>query len=60
MKTYRLRLIGERDGLIYGVKEYEAANEVQAAEVAQGLCGDPDLWWGSQRLVQELDSAPVR
>ena len=55
MKTFQLRLIGENDGIIYGVKEYEASNEVHAAEVASGLCGDDaDLWWGGQRLIKEL------
>lgn len=60
MKTYRLRLIGRDDGLVYGVKEYEAADEMQAAELAGGLCGDRgDLWWGNQPLVQELIAAPA-
>ena len=60
MKTYRLRLIGERDGLTYGVKEYEAANRTQAAELAQALCDSGALWWGGQRLIQELVAAPAR
>ena len=55
MKTFQLRLIGESDGIVYGIKEYEASNEVHAAEVASGLCGDDsDLWWGGQRLLKEL------
>jgi hypothetical protein len=55
MRTFQLRLIGETDGVVYGVKEYEASNEAHAAEVANGLCGDdPDLWWGGQRLLKEL------
>ena len=45
MRTFQLRLIGESDGIVYGIKEYEAASEAQAAEVASGLCGDEsDLW----------------
>jgi hypothetical protein len=55
MKTFQLRLIGESDGVVYSIKEYEASNEVHAAEVASGLCGDDtDLWWGGQRLLKEL------
>jgi hypothetical protein len=55
MKTFQLRLIGESDGVVYGIKEYEASNEVHAAEVASGLCGDDsDLWWEGQRLLKEL------
>lgn len=55
MRTFQLRLIGESDGIVYGIKEYEAASEAQAAEVASGLCGDEsDLWWGGQRLLKQL------
>ena len=55
MRTFQLRLIGESDGIVYGIKEYEASNEAHAAELASGLCGDdPDIWWGGQRLLQDL------
>lgn len=58
MRTFQLRLIGETDGVVYGIKEYEALNEAHAAELADGLCGDdPDLWWGGQRLIRELAPA---
>jgi hypothetical protein len=58
MRTFQLRLIGETDGVVYSVKEYEASNEAHAAEVACGLCGDePELWWGGQRLLKELVAA---
>ncbi len=55
MRTFQLRLIGEADGVVYSIKEYEASNEVHAAEVASGLWGDDqDIWWGGQRLLKEL------
>jgi len=55
MRTFQLRLIGESDGVVYSVKEYEASNEAHAAEVAVGLCGEEsELWWGGQRLLKEL------
>ncbi len=58
MRTFQLRLVGESDGVVYSIKEYEASNEAHAAEVAVGLCGeDPDLWWGGQRLLKELAPA---
>ena len=61
MKTFQLRLVGETDGVVYSIKEYEALNEAHAAEVASGLVGaDPDLWWGGQRLLKELVSAAAR
>lgn len=54
MRTFQLRLIGESDGIVYGIKEYEAASEAHAAELASGLCEDSDLWWGGQRLLKQL------
>lgn len=58
MRTFQLRLIGEADGVVYSIKEYEASNEAHAAEVASGLCGeDPEMWWGGQRLLMELAPA---
>ena len=55
MKTFQLRLIGETDGIVYGIKEYEAASAAHAAELASGLCGEEsDLWWGGQRLLKQL------
>ena len=55
MRTFQLRLIGETDGIVYSIKEYEACDERDAAEVASGLCGEEsDLWWGGQRLLKQL------
>ena len=57
MRTFQLRLIGESDGIVYSIKEYEASSEAHAAELATGLCGDDvDIWWGGQRLLRELVS----
>ena len=62
MRTFQLRLIGESDGVVYSIKEYEAASEAQAAEVACALCEESDLWWGGQRLLKQLvpGAAPSR
>ena len=56
MKTYRLFLVGATDRMIYGIKEYEAANEEQASQLARRIFGDHpgDLMWGGQRIVTEL------
>ena len=58
MQTYRVYLIGETDGVVYGIKEYEAGSEASAAEVAESLVpNDPALWWGDQRLVRKIKLA---
>ena len=56
MKTYRLALVGSSDGIIYGIKEYEAESDARAAELAAKLCGEhpDDLWWQGQPLTTEL------
>ncbi len=56
MTTYRLSLVGAADGIVYGVKEYEAESDARAAELARQLCGQhpDDLWWQGQPLTTEL------
>lgn len=56
MQTYRLYLIGEADGVVYGIKEYEAESDAGAAEVAESLLPV----WDGQRLVKELSAAGGR
>jgi hypothetical protein len=58
MQTYRLYLIGESDGVVYGIKEYEAETEASAAALAESLLPHETVW-GGQRLLKELsvDSA---
>lgn len=53
MQTYRLYLIGEADGVVYGIKEYEAETDASAAAVAETLLPQEAVWEG-QRLVKEL------
>jgi hypothetical protein len=62
MQTYRVYLIGEADGVVYGIKEYEAANEASAAQMAESLVpdNDPGAWWGDQRLIKEIGVAGAR
>ncbi len=52
MRTYRLYLIGEADGVVYGIKEYEADSDAAAAAVAEMLIPGESSWDG-QRLVKE-------
>lgn len=56
LKTYRLLMVGEADGIVYGIKEYEAENDGRAAELAEQLCGQhpDDLVWQGQPLTTRL------
>lgn len=56
MKTYRLLMVGTSDGIVYGIKEYEAESDSRAAEVAEQLCGQhpDDLVWQGQPLTTRL------
>jgi hypothetical protein len=56
VKTYRLSLVGASDGILYGIKEYEAESDARAAELAEQLCGrhPDDLWWQGQKLTTRL------
>jgi hypothetical protein len=55
LRTYRLWLVGEADGIVYSIKEYEASSAAEAARRAEALCGHPDdLWWEGQPLRIEL------
>lgn len=56
MRTYRVYLIGETDGVVYGIKEYEADSEASAAEMAESLV-PPETLWGDQRLIRQLGIA---
>jgi hypothetical protein len=56
MRTYRVYLIGEADGIVYGIKEYEAESEASAAEMAESLLPPEDAW-GGQRLIRQLGIA---
>ena len=60
MRTYRVYLIGESDGVVYGIKEYEAASEASAAALADSLLPDAGGWWGDQRLVKQFSAAGGR
>lgn len=53
MQTYRLYLIGEADGVVYSIKEYEAESPACAAALAESLIPQEPIW-GDQRLVHEL------
>ena len=55
MQTYRLYLIGEADGVVYGIKEYEAETDASAAALAESLVPQEAIW-GNQRLVKELNA----
>ena len=48
MQTYRVCLAGEQDGIIYGVKEFEARSAADADRVAREICR---LSWEGQRLT---------
>jgi hypothetical protein len=52
--TYRLCVIGEEDGVVYSVKEFEAADSRQAALLAEELVGPEASWWDGQRLTTRL------
>ncbi len=56
MKTYRLSIMGAADGILYGIKEYQADSDARAAELAEQLCGrhPDDLWWQGQKLTTGL------
>lgn len=56
MRTYRLSLVGASDGIVYGIKEYEAEDDMRAALLAERLCGEhpDDLWWQGQPLTTKL------
>ena len=58
MQTYRLYLIGEADGVVYAIKEYEAENEAVAAALAEALV--PDESWAGQKLVRSLSRSGDR
>ena len=56
MKTYRLLMVGSADGIVYGIKEYEAESDSRSAELAEQLCGQhpDDLLWQGQLLTTRL------
>jgi hypothetical protein len=56
VRTYWLSLVGAADGIIYGIKEYQAESDARATELAEQLCGrhPDDLWWQGQELTTRL------
>lgn len=55
MKTYRLKMVREQDGALFGIKAFEARDDHHAAEIAERLCSrNEDRFWDGQRLRVEL------
>jgi hypothetical protein len=52
---YRLSVRGADDGVVYGVKEFDAEDDEGAQAVAVSLVGEQPYWWDGQRLVVELE-----